>query len=150
MVLLIVQPADGPLADGLLIHLILAAQIVLRAHDGGVHILHADAVDAAMTCPYALRMFEEPDDLASAVNVSMQRDELRSKLEKVLVEEVVTYKQYKRCQLMNLLIHATRVNTRFHLDGMVDEAIELDYISKSKVKCSTGLLIEILKELLLR
>ena len=109
-----------------------------------------NAVDAAMSCPYAIRMFDEPDDLASAVNVSMQRDELRAKLEKVLVEEVVTSKNYKRYQWMNLLIHATRVNTRFHLDGMVDEAIELDYINKSKVKCSTGLLIEILKELLLR
>ena len=108
------------------------------------------AVDVAMTCPYAIRMFDEPDDLASAVNVAIKRDELRAKLEKVLVEEVVTYKNYKRYQLMNLLINATRVNTRFHLDGLVDEAIELDYMNKSKVKCSTGLLIEILKELLLR
>ena len=108
------------------------------------------AVDVTMTCPYALRMFDEPDDLASAVNVAIKRDELRAKLEKVLVEEVVTYKSYKRYQLMNLLINATRVNTRFHLDGLVDEAIELDYMNKSKVKCSTGLLIEILKELLLR
>ena len=108
------------------------------------------AVDAAMTCPYAIRMFDEPDDLTSAVNVAIKRDELRAKLEKVLVEEVVTYKNYKRYQLMNLLINATRVNTRFHLDGLVDEAIELDYMNKSKVKCSTGLLIEILKELLLR
>ena len=109
-----------------------------------------DAVDMAMTCSYAIRMFDEPDDLASAVNISIKRDELRAKLEKVLVEEVVTYKQYKRYQLMNLLINATRVNTRFHLDGLIDEAIELDYINKSKVKCSTGLLIEILKELLLK
>ena len=108
------------------------------------------AVDTAMTCSYAIRMFDEPDDLASAVNISIKRDELRAKLEKVLVEEVVTYKQYKRYQLMNLLINATRVNTRFHLDGLIDEAIELDYINKSKVKCSTGLLIEILKELLLK
>ena len=108
------------------------------------------AVDVAMTCPYAIRMFDEPDDLASAVNVAIKRDELRAKLVKVLVEEVVTYKNYKRYQLMNLLINATRVNTRFHLDGLVDEAIELDYMNKSKVKCSTGLLIEILKELLLR
>lgn len=109
-----------------------------------------DAVNTAMNCSYAIRMFDEPDDLASAVNISIKRDELRAKLEKVLVEEVVTYKQYKRYQLMNLLINATRVNTRFHLDGLVDEAIELDYINKSKVKCSTGLLIEILKELLLK
>lgn len=109
-----------------------------------------DIVNTVMVCPYAKRMFDEPDDLASAINISVKRDETRAKLEKVLVEEVVTYKNYKRYQLMNLLINATRVNTRFHLDGMVDEAIELEYINKSKVKCSTGLLIEILKELLLK
>ena len=107
-----------------------------------------DAVNAAMSCPYVLRMFEEPDDLASAVNETLKRSEIRTKLEKTLVEEVIEYKPYRRCQLVDILIKATRVNTRFHLDGMVDEAIELDYVNNSKVKCSTGLLIEIIKELL--
>ena len=90
----------------------------------------------------------EPDDLAAALNDATWKTNIRTNIEMILVEEVLSFRRYTRTNLLNMLVNATRVNTRFHVDGIVDKDMELDYFGKGKIKVDSGILIEVVKQML--